>query len=430
MMLKFWREWQRPVELWLLLAFVFFLPLREAPKNIFWGLYIITWVVNRARARDFGGRWDGWDTLSALWIASGYLAAMFAGIHRGDGNEVAAVNDLVKYVSLFWCVRRARYSGAEAVTLLYALVFSCVVAEVEALWRWLVTHKRHALELVSVGQVNHSAIYMTICFGIDAALTLVYWRKLARSWRVLLVTAGLVMLIGLFLTGSRAAAGAAVLLICVLALMCARLLGLGRAAWAGALLLVSVALVIGGTKALQRQIENTEENNILSERDLIWNRGLVAWRASPWFGLGPDNYSQITERDLRAQLAIEGKPYNPHEYVAAPHAHNLYINWLVERGVVGLSALLAVLGAWGLALWRYRPRAGIDDAQMVLWCASFSGWLVTVLIGFVNTTMHHEHALLALITLGLWLPLARALPQAARGTDQALHPGEAFAAGR
>ncbi|HEX4328476.1 MAG TPA: O-antigen ligase family protein [Burkholderiales bacterium] len=430
MMPKFWREWQRPVELSLLLAFVFFLPLREAPKNIFWALYVITWVVNRVRARDFGGRWDNWDTLSLLWIVAGYLAAIFAGIHRGDGNEVAAVNDLVKYVSLLWCLRRARYTRNEALTLLAALVASCVLAEVEALWNWLVVHKRHALELKSVGQVNHSAIYMTICFGIDVALTLVYWRALERRWRALLVAGGLLMLIGLFLTGSRAAAGAAILLICMLAFLCARLLGLGRAAWAGALLVVAAGLLIGGTKSLQRQIENTEENNMLTERDLIWNRGLVAWRASPWFGLGPDNYSQITERDLRTQLALEGKPYNPREYAAAPHAHNLYINQLVERGIVGLTALLAVLGAWGLALWRYRPRTGIDAAEMVLWCASFSGWMVTVLIGMVNTTLHHEHALLALMTLGLWLPLARAQSRATQGADRTLHAGEALAAGR
>ena len=420
MMPKFWREWQRPVELTLLLLFVFFLPLREAPKNIFWAAYVLTWIINRARARDFGGRWDGWDTLSVLWIIAGYLAAIFAGIHRGDGNEISAVNDLVKYVGLLWCVRRARYTAREAITLLVGLVASCFIGEIEALVNWLVIGKRKALELVSVGQVNHSAIYMTICLGIDTALVLVYWRDLHKGWRALLIFIGLLMLTGLFLTGSRAAAGVALMLLFVLAIACARLLGLGRAAWAGALLVVSVALLVGGTKALQRQITNTETNNILSERDLIWNRGLVAWRAVPWFGVGPDNYSQITERDLRTQLAIEGKPFVQRDYAAAPHAHNLYINQLVERGVVGLSALLAVLGAWGVALWRFRPRPGIDQAQMVLWCASFSGWFVTVVIGTVNTTLHHEHALLALMTLGLWLPLARAYPQGARVREEAL----------
>jgi hypothetical protein len=58
-------------------------------------------------------------------------------------------------------------------------------------------------------------------------------------------------------------------------------------------------------------------------------------------------------------------------------------------------------------LWRYAPRSGTEPALLALWGASFSGWLVTVLIGVVNTTLHHEHALLALMTLGLWLPLAR-----------------------
>lgn len=413
MMPKFWREWQRPVELTLLLLFVFFLPLREAPKNIFWGLYVITWVANRARERDFGGPWSRWDTLGLLWIGAGYLAAIFGGIHRGDNNELLAVNDVVKYVSLFLCLRRARYTAAEAITLLTALVASCVLAEIEALWNWLVIHKRKALELYSVGQVNHSAIYMTICLGIDAALTLVYWQRIGRTWRALGAGAGALMLIGLFLTESRAAAVSAILLVVLVALVCARHLGLGRAVWASMLLAISLGMIVGGNGALRRQIENSHVNNILSERDLIWNRGLVAWRATPWFGVGPDNYSQITDEHLREQLAAEGKPYNPREYAKAPHAHNLYINQLVERGVVGLSAILAFLLAWAWTLWRQRPRPGLGPVELILWCASFSGWFVTVLIGMVNTTMHHEHALLALMTLGLWLPALRAQPGSA-----------------
>jgi hypothetical protein len=101
-----------------------------------------------------------------------------------------------------------------------------------------------------------------------------------------------------------------------------------------------------------------------------------------------------------------------------------------------------VLGAWGVQLWRHRPRAAavkadtglaaapadpaVASADLVLWGASFSGWVVTVVIGLANTTMHHEHALLALITLGLWLPTLRrqvavpgvagAAPVAAAGT--------------
>ena len=47
-------------EVWLLVALCFFLPLYEAPKSIFWVAYVAVWIFNRARARDFGGRWDLW----------------------------------------------------------------------------------------------------------------------------------------------------------------------------------------------------------------------------------------------------------------------------------------------------------------------------------------------------------------------------------
>jgi O-antigen ligase len=222
-------------------------------------------------------------------------------------------------------------------------------------------------------------------------------------WRVAVCGAGFLILAALFATGGRAASGVAVILLCALAAVVARTLGLGRAAWAGALLVIAAAILVGGTSALQRQIENTEDHNILSQRDLIWNRGLVAWRATPWFGVGPDNYSQITVTDLRTELAAEGKPYVATEYAGAPHAHNLYINVLVERGIVGLAALLAVLLTWGALLLRRWPQPGMQSAPLVIWGASFSAWLVTVVIGFANTTLHHEHAMLALMALGLWL---------------------------
>ena len=68
--------------------------------------------------------------------------------------------------------------------------------------------------------------------------------------------------------------------------------------------------------------------------------------------------------------------------------------------------LLIVLGVWGRELWRLRPRNGnyaADLAGMACWCAAFSAWFVTLAIGLVNTTMHHEHAMLAVLTLVLWL---------------------------
>jgi hypothetical protein len=42
-----------------------------------------------------------------------------------------------------------------------------------------------------------------------------------------------------------------------------------------------------------------------------------------------------------------------------------------------------------------------------LWGASLSAWIVTCGVGVVNSTFHHEHAILAFLFLGLHLSLTR-----------------------
>ena len=76
----------RRLEIGLLLALCIFLPLYEAPKNLAWLAYALVWLANRARTRDFGGRWDLWDTLIVAWLANqgrwelalAFSATMFA----------------------------------------------------------------------------------------------------------------------------------------------------------------------------------------------------------------------------------------------------------------------------------------------------------------------------------------------------------------
>lgn len=401
MSLQSWREWRHPVEFALLLALAFFLPLREAPKNLFWLAYLLAWAYARLRERDWGGRPDLWDALVAALVATGYLAAAFGGIHRGDGNEWLAVNDIWRYGLLFVCLRRGAYTDAQKLQLLGMLVFSCVVAEIEAIWNWKVAGTRKALELFSVGHVNHSAIYMAICLGIAAGLAAALWAGSVRMRRVLLSAAAIALVSGLFLGGSRAAGLVALLLVLAAAFIAARIAGAGRAVWLVALLVLLAGIVLGGTSALMRQIEWGSRNYSLAQRDLIWNRGLTGWRAHPVFGLGMDNYGAFPETRLKAWLAAEGREYVPGDYAGAPHAHSLYLNTLVERGIVGLVALLALLAAWAVRLVRAWPAARGGGVALVVWMAAASGWFVSVVIGFANTTLHHEHAMLALLTLAL-----------------------------
>ncbi len=409
MVSKIWREWRFPVEFALLLALAFFLPLREAPKNLFWLAYVVVWVVNRVRSREWGGRWDGWDTLILLWLGSGYLAALFAGIRTPEGNEWGAVNDLVRYAVLLFCVRRAGYTLEQCAALLIVLLVSCVAGTLEGIWNWRVVHKRKWIELVSVGHVNHSAIYIVICLGAGAGMMVSIGQILRPAWRGLLAAAIFFLLASVFAGESRAAVLAALSLLAAIFVLGRTRIGavFGALAFAS---VIGAAAVLGGTGSLERQIQNIEANNILSERDLIWNRALVAVRAAPWFGVGMDNFSRITDERLKSWLAEQQRTHVERDYARAPHGHSLYINTVTERGLVGLAVLLAILGAWAVALVHRRPDASSPLIQSTIWYAAFSAWFVTVVIGVVNTTMHHEHAMLAVTMLAMLIPALPAHP--------------------
>lgn len=390
-----------PVETGLLLAFCIFLPLVEMPKNLAWLLYVVTWLANRARAGDWGGRWDRWDTLFALWIGSGYLVAAFSGL---QGSEVGGAHELARYALLGWLVKRAGYTGQEMRWLLGALVLSTVLGLAHGYWRIFSGASKGALlQLHSVGHVNHTAIYLAIMLGVCASWLFARWRAWTAVPRAVALALCALLLVSLVVTASRGAFGAALLML--LALACA-----WWPRWRAPLAIVLSAAVlavvgaIGLSSELVRKQESVEaRQDVLQGRDAIWRMALAAWERYPWFGVGMDNYSLITHERVREWRALAGKEYNEARYQRFPHAHNLFVNALAERGMAGFAALAAVLAAWLGALLLRRPRPADDDTDWLLWGSAAGAWIITVGVGLVNTTLHHEHGLLAALLLGLWL---------------------------
>jgi O-antigen ligase len=388
----------RKLELALLVAFCTFLPLYEAPKTIFWLAWLLAWGINRARERDFGGPWDLWDTLVVAWIGSGFAVAAFAGLH---GAEWRAPLDLVRYGGLLLAVRRTRYSATELRWVLGALVASTLVGLAMG-YRALWGGAAEQLQLNSVGHVNHTAIYLAIMLGVCVS-----W-LFAGPQRALAAAASLVVLVSVFVTASRSAVLAALVVLPIL----------GAGWWPRSRMPLKVASVVallavagavgGGAEVIKKHIADVEAHNMLSFRDGIWRTGLAAFERFPLFGVGMDNYSRITPAEVKAWRQQAGEDFDPRLYRQSAHGHSLVFTTLAERGLVGAAALAAVLLAWLVFLVRRRPRAGDADELMVLWGAAAAAWLVTVIVGLVNTTLHHEHALLAVLLLGLWLSRLKA----------------------
>jgi O-antigen ligase len=398
------RKLRFPVETGLLLALCFFLPLREAPKNIVFVAYIVAWLINRLRTRDFGGRLDGWDVLIALWIASGYLVAVFAGL---SGDEWTGARDLHRYALFLWLIKRGGYTEREIRWVLGTLVISTVVGLVEGHARvWTGIGKSGTLQLYSVGHVNHTAIYLAIMLGVCASWLFLRW----KSWRAAMRSAALavtaLVLASLIVTASRGAIGVGLVLLVALA-------AAWWPRWRAPLIasVVTVALVAAAAFGMKFEVvrknqADVKAQNVLAFRDGIWRMGLVGWERYPWFGVGMDNFKLITEERVKAWRRLSGSDYDPASYAYFPHAHNLYVGALTERGIAGAGILAAVLLGWFVSLVRWRPRAQSEDTVWLLWGCAASAWFVIVTVGLVNSSLHDELGILASLLLGLWLSRA------------------------
>ena len=400
MLLRAGLELRYPIEFSWLLGLAFFLPLFEAPKNLCWLGFVLAWLANRARARDWGGPWDRWDGLIAVWIASAYLVAAFAGVRHDEWREA---NDVLRYGSVLWILKRSRYDERALLWILGAAIAATVLTLAWGYWRVYVAKTNETLGLNSVGHVNHSAVYMVIVFGAALSMALAYWERMKHAGRAGLALAVAFLLASVFATDSRAAAGAAVLF--TFALVAA--FGIRRriAAWRGLLMVVlAFAILLAAFPGvLDKAVDRTERGIPLAYRDKIWSNALVEWRQFPLFGVGMGNFGQVGLEQLQQWNKLQDWTIRATAEGVNSHAHSLYFTALAERGLVGLGVLLAALFAWGVALGRGVPMAQDPPLDWTLFGAALAAWLTTVIVGFVNTTLHHEHGLLSALLFGIWL---------------------------
>ena len=386
-------------EQWALLAMVAFLPALEAPKKIAVVLYLVFWAINRWRSKEWGGSWSGWDFVVLALIGGAYASAAFGAFWPDKG--LGAANDVLIYGLVFLALRRSRFEEKFLWRLFAVAIVATLLTLLYGYWGLLVTKKRVFLGLNSVGHVNHSAIYMAIIFSMAlawAGAAIGSWRQRALLW------AGVAMLwLSLFVSGARGALIPVVVF--VLLWLFARAGMMRRALWKPALL---VLLMLGGAVALvpgvvEKTKGNIEAKELAARRPALAKVALLAAREYPAFGVGISNFAKIDPEVVAGWQDKSGQAFVPEELYFSSHAHSLYFNTLAERGLIGLLPLLIFLAGIGLALYRQRPLGGAIPLQQTLWGAALGAWVITVVGGVFNTTLHHEHALIAMILFGIWL---------------------------
>jgi len=379
------------------------------------GLLIVLPVFEAPKNNDWGGKWLIIDSIFLLWI----LADIFVSINAIITHQLPGENlrDIIRFVLIAWVLSRTNFSKERLTQLALVAVVAVIVTLIYSYY----AGRGELEELYSVGHINHTAIYLVITYAISLALLLFNFSNLSSYQKITLVVTTLVLFFTTIDTESRAAFGLLIiinLLYFLYYLISVRKSSLvvvvfGVIACIGILFTQNQTVTFKGIHNITIAFTNTlpisykgQEHTLDSKtRNKLREFSYYAFKTNPLLGVGFGNYGQIKMDDIKDAVLKDKEVFDNNLYISGAHAHNVYYTYLVSGGLLIFSIF-----AW---FWFYIVCIIIklitrrENEWIVL--SGVSVVLVNLIIGWVNTTLHHEHAILSMFVLGLVIAQFRIL---------------------
>jgi O-antigen ligase/tetratricopeptide (TPR) repeat protein len=238
----------------------------------------------------------------------------------------------------------------------------------------------------TLGNSIYLAVYML--FHIFLTLWFLYTRRSSRT-RIVLYTLALVLqFAALFYTGTRGTMlgllgglGLTALLIVWRGKEHLRLRKLSLGFIVCILLLVGVFVAVRkssfvqGSEMLKRFANVSFVDGTVQSRLVLWS-GIAkdGFLERPILGWGQDNF-----------IVVFGKYYDPRMYQQEPwfdRAHNVFFDWLISAGILGLLAYLSLFVVTLITLWH--PTTALSVTERALFTGLLSGYFVHNIFVFDN----------------------------------------------
>lgn len=397
------------LETGLLAAILICLPLFEAPKNAFGLLLLLAYLGQSLRLRNFGRaspfEWPILGLIALLWIAP--LTSTVAG-------QIDLFEEAQRWTALGLVVLiagRLSPSRGQMTLLIFAVLMSGMAAVGDGLYRFHSFSWVHP-EIRSIGAVNHSAMYVIILLAVGLGALL------SRERALILAGGAAVIAAWAFLLPSRSIVSIATALLLTIIWAGLALRGIGARAQLGVALgalVVALAVIVSpfAKEARLEVIGKAQSGIFLAYRDAILRSAWEVADRNLILGSGARSFQAATDPAILAEeLASEGRDYAAEagRFYHADHGHNLWTTILVERGLVGIFLICALLAIY---LWYFARAYGrIHDP---FWRGlAMAGLLIAAgfaINGLGNTTMQNEHGQTGMMLLALLAAaFARAKP--------------------
>lgn len=366
-----------------LIIVLFTLPVTEVLKQISLTLFVLVGIyICIKEKKQF--KFDVINISLFVFVLATFISCLVNGISPSRALDPSRC-------MLFFFV--ARTVGTEKINfkfMFYALFAGFIVAFIPAYVKKFTSGDPTALlELKSIGHVNHSAIFMLLVFCV-ALISVPELKKIYEKYLGITIT--LICVFGIMVAGSRATMY--LLPVAVFSIL------LYQFFYKQANLKTSFVLIILfsviSISYTYISVNITQDGRIYSQltkgitgsetRYPIFVSAVYTWLEYPFFGIGSGEFKII---DIT-------KYFPGNVEVNVSHAHNTFLTFLTEKGVIALLAYLVFqLSLFAKFIKNFRQSSLVFLALLML--------VFQNVISLVNTTFHHENALLMLLFWGLAL---------------------------
>jgi O-antigen ligase len=374
---------------WAIIATVFFLPISEALKNIFFSVSLTVYLaVVFARRERIVVPPVGWFLLG--FLGAGILSAA---VSPYPWKAIAGVWDIFRYTSFFFMVERGVREEWHVRTALWLAVSGLGITALVTLFRHFVLGVPR-IDALSLGGNESTALYALMGLALMFGL---YIHTEATGWQVVwLITVAVLSLMLLGRTHTRMLWAALVLI--------ALIFGWLRSARVAITTVAIFGLIVLGLGAVNPEIRDqivslgdieTYKTSFGGEggaRKVLWKKSIAMWRDAPWLGVGPKAFSHhddVAHNPERTKYpTLEGSP------------HNVWLQTAVEMGSVGLVILVATFGYIGVWLIRWRERFS-SSWPAAVWDGAFGSWLAILMGGITEPSFGRESAMFFFMLVAL-----------------------------
>ena len=366
-----------------LVILLFTLPVTEGLKQISLTLFVLVGIYICVKEK----KQFKFDVINiSLFI---FVLATFISCFVNEISPSKAVDPL--RCMLFFFV--ARSVGVEKINfkfLFFALFAGFITAFIPAcIKKFTSSDSTELLELKSIGHVNHSAIFMLLVFCV-ALISVPELKKIYEKYLGITIT--LICVFGIMVAGSRATMY--LLPVAVFSILLYQFFYKQANLKTSFVLIILFSVISISYTYISANI--TQDGRIYSQltkgvtgsetRYPVFSSAFYTWLEHPFFGIGSGEFKTI---DIT-------KYFPGNVEVNVSHAHNTFLTFLTEKGIIALLAYLVFqLSLFIKFIKNFRQNSIVFLALLIL--------VFQNVISLVNTTFHHENALLMLLFWALAL---------------------------